>query len=118
MRKVNIGTNISPKHVNLGVDCATKEVDQYISLFKEYIDVFAWTYYDLKDYDKSIFHHIIPLREEVNPVKKKIRMMNPKMKPMVKIELEKLNKVGIIYPIRHLDWISNPVIVIKKTGEI
>jgi hypothetical protein len=80
--------------------------------------VFAWTYDDLKAYDKTIFWHIIPLREEAKPVKKKIRMMNPKLKPMVKIELEKLKKVGIIYPIRHSDWLSNPVIVRKKTGEI
>jgi ribonuclease HI len=117
-RKVNIGTDSSPKYVNLGVDCTTEEVDQYVSLFKEYIDVFAWTYDDLKAYDKTIFQHIIPLREEAKPVKKKIRMMNPKLKPLVKIELEKLKKAGIIYPIRHSDWLSNPVIVRKKTREI
>jgi hypothetical protein len=61
-------------------------------LFKEYIDVFTCTYDDLKAYDKSIFKHIIPLREEAKPVKQKIRMMNPKLKPMVNIELEKLKK--------------------------
>jgi hypothetical protein len=51
-------------------------------------------------------------------VKQKIRMMNPKLKPMVKIELEKLKKAGIIYPIRHSDWLSNLVIVRKNTREI
>jgi hypothetical protein len=101
MRKVNIGTDSSPKYVNLGVDCTTEEVDQYVALFKEYIDVFSCTYDDLKAYDKTIFQHIIPLREEEKLVKQKIRMMNPKLKPMVKIELEKLKKVGIIYPIIH-----------------
>ena len=40
------------------------------------------------------------------------------MKPLVKIELEKLKKVGIIYHIRHLDWLSNPVFVRKNTREI
>jgi hypothetical protein len=45
-------------------------------------------------------------------------MMNPKLKPMVKVKLEKLKKVGIIYPIRHFDWLSNHVIVRKKTEEI
>jgi hypothetical protein len=118
MRKVNIGTYKFPKYVNLGVDCTTEEVDKYISLFKEYIDVFAWTYNDLKAYDETIFQHIIPLREETKPVKQKIRMMNPKLKPLVKIELEKLKKVGKIYPIRHSDWLSNLVIVRKKTREI
>jgi hypothetical protein len=100
-RKVNIQTDSYPKYVNLGVNFTIEEVDKHLSLFKEYIDVFSWTYDDLKDYDKTIFHHIIPLREETNLVKQKIRMMNPKLKPLVKIELEKLKKEGIIYPIRH-----------------
>jgi hypothetical protein len=72
----------------------------------------------LKYYDKTILQHIIPLREEAKPPKEKIRMMNPKLKPLVKIELDKLKKAGIIYPIRHLEWISNPVIVRKKNGGI
>jgi hypothetical protein len=99
-RKVNIGIDNSSKYVNMGVDCTTEEVNQFVSLFKEYIDVFTWTYDDLKYYDKTIFHHIIPLREEAKPVKPKIRMMNPKLKSLVKIELEKLKKAWIIYPIR------------------
>jgi hypothetical protein len=80
--------------------------------------VFTCTYDDFKAYDKTVFQHIIHLREESKPVKKKIRMMNPNLKPMVKIELEKLKKEIIIYPIRKPEWISNPVFVRKKTGEI
>jgi len=30
-------------------------------------------------------------------------MMNPKLKPPIKVELEKLKKDGIIYPIRQSD---------------
>jgi hypothetical protein len=102
----------------LGIDFTTDEFDQYVSFFKGYIDVFTWTYDDLKDDDKTIFHHIIPLREEAKSVKKKVRTMNPKMKPMVKIELEKLKKGGIIYPIMHSNWLSNPVIIRNNIGEI
>jgi hypothetical protein len=40
------------------------------------------------------------------------------LKPLVKVELEKLNNAKIIYPIIHSDWISNPMIVRKKNGEI
>jgi hypothetical protein len=32
--------------------------------------------------------------------------------------LEKLKKIGIIYPIRKYNWISNMVVVRKNTGEI
>jgi hypothetical protein len=89
----------------LGVQCTIEEVDQYVALFKEYLDVFAWSYDDFKSYDKTIFQHIIPLREGTKLVKQKIRMMNPKLKPLVKVELEKLKKAGTIYPIRHFDWL-------------
>jgi hypothetical protein len=118
MKKFNIGIDGSPKYINLGIDCTYEELDQYIALFKEYFDVFAWIYDDQKSYDKTIFQHIIPLRVGTNLVKMKIRMMDPKLKPLEKIELEKLKKVGIIYPIRHFDWLSNPVVVRKKNGEI
>jgi hypothetical protein len=62
-RKINIGTDSSPKHINLGVDCTIDEVDQYVALFKEYIDMFPWSYDDLKACDKTIFQHIIPLEK-------------------------------------------------------
>jgi hypothetical protein len=87
-------------------------------VFKECFDVFSWSYDDLKDYEKSIFEHIIPLKEGTKPFKQKLRIINPKLKPLVKIELEKLKKVGIIFPIRHLKWHFNPVIASKKIGEI
>jgi hypothetical protein len=45
-------------------------------------------------------------------------MINPKLNPLVKMELETLNKVGIIFPIRHSKWLSNIVLVRKKSGEI
>jgi hypothetical protein len=56
------------------------------------------------------------LREGAKLVKQKIRIMNPKLKSLVKVELEKLKKDGIIYPIRRSDWISDPVIVKKQVG--
>jgi hypothetical protein len=102
----------------MGVDCTSKEVDQYLSLFKEYLDVFAWSYDDLKAYDKTIFYNITPLREGAKHVKIKNKDDESKLKPLVKIELEKLKKFGIIYPIRHSDCLLNPVVVRKKTGEI
>jgi len=72
----------------------------------------------LKEYDKSIFQHVIPLKEGTNPFKQKLRIINPKLKPLVKIELKKLRKVGIIFPIRHLEWLSNCIIVRNKSREI
>jgi hypothetical protein len=77
----------------LGTSCINDEVKKYTLLFKEFKDVFSWTYDDLKEYDKSIFQHTIPLKEGSKPFKKKLRVINPKLNPLVKLELEKLKKV-------------------------
>jgi hypothetical protein len=37
---------------------------EYTELLREFVDVFAWTYEDLKTYDTSVIEHKIPLREE------------------------------------------------------
>ena len=37
-------------------------------LFKEFKDVFAWTYEDLKTYDMKIIQHVIPLKEDGKPL--------------------------------------------------
>jgi hypothetical protein len=55
-QKINIGTPESPKYINLGTNCTKEEIDQYTHLFKYFQDVFAWSYDDLKEYDKSIFN--------------------------------------------------------------
>jgi hypothetical protein len=44
--------------------------------------------------------------------------MNPKIAPQVQKELQKMVEAGIIEPIRYPSWVSNLVIVRKKTGEI
>ena len=63
---------------------------------KEYVDVFAWDYSDLKAYDTSIIQHTIPLREKEKPFKQKLRRRNPKLLPMIEKEVKKLFDAKII----------------------
>ena len=63
---------------------------------KEYVDVFAWDYSDLKAYDTSIIQHTIPLREKEKPFKQKLRRINPKLLPMIEKEVKKLFDAKII----------------------
>ena len=44
--------------------------------------------------------------------------MNPRKAPIIKAEIEKLLKVGFIYPIPLMEWVSNTVLVDKKQGAI
>ena len=59
---INLGIEAKPKYVNLGKCCSPGERSKFISLFKQYKDVFAWTYKELKTYDTNIIQHVIPIR--------------------------------------------------------
>ena len=68
--------------------------------------------------DPWIVKHKIKTYPNVKPVRQKLRDVNPKKAPVIKAEIEKLLKVGFIYPIPLTEWVSNPVAVNKKEGKI
>jgi hypothetical protein len=69
----------------LGTSCTNDE--GYTTIFKEFKDIFSWTYDYLKEYDKSIFQHTIPLKEGSKPFRQKLRVINPKLNSLAKLEL-------------------------------
>ena len=115
---INLGTEIEPKYVNLGKCCSPGERNKFISLFKQYKDVFSRTYEDLKKYDTKIIQHVIPVRTGVKPYQHPLRKMHPKLEPLIQNEVRKLLDAKIIFKVRHSEWVSNMVPVRKKYGEI
>ena len=111
---INLGTEMKPKYVNLGKCCSPTERDKSIILFKQYKDVFSWTYEDLKTYDTNIIQHVIPIKYGVKPLRK----MHLKLEPLIQNEVKKLLDAKIIFKVRHLEWVSNLVPVRNKSGEI
>jgi hypothetical protein len=74
---INLGTSSIPQNINLGKNCSPTEKQAVIKLFKEYKDIFAWTYDDLKAYDTKIIQHIIPMKPQTKPCQQKFRKMHP-----------------------------------------
>ena len=64
---INIGSEADPKYVNLGKCYSPRERIKLISLFRQYKDVFAWTYEDLNTYDTKIIQHVILIKVGVKP---------------------------------------------------
>ena len=91
---------------------------KYIALFKEFQDVFAWSYEDLKSYDTSIIQHKIPIKEDQKLFKHKLRRINLVIMPLIEKEVKMMYEAQIIAPIRYSNWVSNLVPTRKKTGEI
>lgn len=118
MLDLNLGSKTSPQIIKIRRNPSKEERDELEKLLRELKDVFACSYDDLKAYSPEIIQHTIPLKEGAKPVKQKLRQIIPKLAPLVKEELQKMVDSGIITPIRHSSWISNPVITHKKTGNI
>ena len=88
----------------------------YTALFKEFRDVFSWSYEEMPGIDPSIVEHEIRTYLDAKHVRQKLRHVNPRKAVTIKAEVEKLLKAGFIYPIALMKWISNPVPIDKKQG--
>ena len=67
---------------------------------KKYIDVLAWSYDGLKEYDTSIIQHTIPIKPGEKPFTKKLRRINPMLLLIIEKEIKKLFDAKIIVALR------------------
>lgn len=93
---VNVGTKKEPIIVKLSTKLSTESKQKYANLLKQYSDVFAWSYDDLKVYDTSVIRHTIPLKENEKPFKQKLRRVNPLLFRLIEKEIRKLFDAKII----------------------
>jgi hypothetical protein len=97
LETINLGTPENPKNINLGKTVSKEERKAYLKLFRQYQDVFAWSYRDLKIYDTRIFQKSIPLKPEVKPFQQKLEKYHPSLEPLMCQELKKLLDAKIIF---------------------
>ena len=85
---------------------------------KEHMDVFSWSYKDVKGVDPSICQHTIPMREDAKPCKQRPYTQNENFANKIKEELKKLLEVELIYEIEHMEWVSPIVVFPKKNSKL
>jgi hypothetical protein len=106
------------ENVNIGADCSPEEILIYTNLFKEFQDVFAWSYEEMSGINPRIVDHEIRTYPDAKPVRQCLRAINPTKAPTIKAEVEKLLNVSFIYSVPLTEWVSNPIPVNKKQGTI
>jgi hypothetical protein len=116
--EVNIGTNEEPRLIKVGKTTLIEERNEIVKLLKEYRDVLAVGYDELKVYRENVIQHVIPLKEGTKPFRQKLSQLNPKLAPLVQQELQKMLEAGIIQQTRYSSWCSNLVVARKKNGKI
>ena len=55
------------ENIHVGVSCSPSELESYRSLFREFYDVFAWSYEKIPGIDTSIVEHTINKYPDVKP---------------------------------------------------
>ena len=68
--------------------------------------------------DPRIVKHEIKTYPDAKPVRKHLRVVNPRKAPDIKVEVKKLLNVFFIYLVPLIEWVSNPVPVNKNQGTI
>jgi hypothetical protein len=106
------------ENVFVRADCSPKEIQIYTDLFKEFCDVFSLSYEEIPGIDPKILEHEIRAYLDAKKILQKLHPVNPRKAATIKVEVEKILKVGFIYPIHLTQWVSNPVPVNKKHGTI
>jgi hypothetical protein len=118
---IPIDISIKPgivENVHIGASCSSDEIVTYTSLFKEFCDIFAWSYKEMPGIDPAIVIHEIKTYPSAKPVWQRLRPVHPRKVVVIKLEVEKLLKAGFIYPVALTDWVSNLVSIDKKQGTI
>jgi hypothetical protein len=72
------------ENVNIGADCSREEILIYIDLFKEFRDVFAWSYEEMPGIDPRIVEHEIRTYPDDKTVRQRLRAVNPRKAPAIK----------------------------------
>ena len=99
VEECKIGGMKELKIIKLSKTLPSHKKHKYIELFREFKDVFAWGYEDLKSYDTKIIQHKIPLKENQKPFKQNLRRINPLLLPSVEKEIKNMYDAEIIVPI-------------------
>ena len=110
--------NEEPKLEEIAQDLSPDEEVKMIQTLKDYMDVFAWTYKDLKVVEPDICQQTIPIKLDAKPVRLKPYTHNENFAKKIKAKIDRLLEANFIYKIEHTEWVSPIVVILKKNGKL
>ena len=58
-------------------------------------DIFSWSYEEIPGIDPHVIEHEIKTYPDAKPVRQRLRAVNPRKAPAIKVEIEKLLKASL-----------------------
>ncbi|XP_057791111.1 uncharacterized protein LOC131008236 [Salvia miltiorrhiza] len=90
--------------------------DELINCLRRNADVFAFSTADLKGIDRSLAEHCLNVDPKVKPVKQRTRNFGAEKDAAIREQVQGLLEAGHIEEVQYPEWISNAVMVPKKTN--
>ena len=82
---INISRDLGRvENVYIGEECSHAEILEYTELFKEFRDIFAWSYNEMPGIDPCIAEHEIKTYPNAKPVQQRLHAVNPRKAPAIK----------------------------------
>jgi hypothetical protein len=106
------------ENVQIGASCSPDEIVTYTSLFKEFHDIFTWSYEEMSGIEPDIVIHEIKTYPDAKPTRQRLHPVHPHKATVIQLEVDKLLKAIFISPVALTDWVSNLVPIKKKQGTI
>jgi hypothetical protein len=91
-----------------------EETLKLVATLEKYRPVISYSLKDLNGISLSLCTYRIPMDQANKPIWEHQQRLNNTMREVVKKELLKLLKVGVIYPIFDSEWVSPVQVVPKK----
>ncbi len=88
--KLNLGTKANPLYIKVNAQLTKEKTEELQMLLKEFKDVFAWIYKDMKGIPLELAQHIIELDTSIPPTHQTTYKLNLNYATIIKHEIDKL----------------------------
>ena len=115
---IDFGTPNQPREIRIGSSLSLDKRSRLIDLLRSYLDVFSWSYEDMRGLDSSIVQHHMPILPHSRSVKQKFRRLHPRWSWQVKEEIQKQLSFGFWLVVEYPEWLANVVPIPIKDGKV
>ena len=116
LEKITINDDVE-KFFQIGARLPPLEKEELIVFFKRNIDVFAWNAYEALGVDPNFICHHLNVNPSAIPKKQPPRCSSKDHSDAVKDEVTKLKQVEAIKEVFYPEWLTNTIVVKKKSGK-
>ncbi len=118
LMKFNLGTYVKPHMMKINAQLETCKVSKVEHLLKEFRDIFAWTYEDLKRIPPQLTQHKVDLDTIIPSTHRPKQRLNPNYVIAIKQNIDKLLTDGFNQFVMEATWLSPIIIILKKNDKL